>query len=219
MKDTCQQAVSSSRRGVLAPRDGVLPYDHCGLDFWKLNYQNNHSSSVEKLRGRKKSQYVWPHFWERNSWESLQVNCGRINTLILMDESETNSFRGPTFFCPSTHIWMSKEWRLTSTAKVFCFLGCLRREQGDKWKIIHQTWRKTKFVRISSLLQKQQQYNKCGQTWHAHFSHLGGSSGKRLGKALQYVLTLKPGCETQADLWNSSTCLQISMYTLKCCPD
>lgn len=126
---------------------------------------------LKSCEERKKSQYVWPHFWERNSWEPLQVNCGRINTLILMDECETNSFQEPTFFCPSTHTWMSRECRSSSTAKGLCFLQYLRREQGDKWKIFYQTWRETKFVRISSPLQKQQQYI---QMWsdvtHSFFS-------------------------------------------------
>lgn len=112
---------------------------------------------LKSREGRKKSQYIWPHFWERNSWESLQVNCGRRKTLILMDESQTNSFQEPTFFGPSTLTWMRSQWRLSSTAKVLPFPGYLRREQGDKWNIIYQTWKEKKFAGISSQLQKQQQ--------------------------------------------------------------
>lgn len=113
---------------------------------------------LKSCEERKKSQYIWPCFWERNSWESLQVNCESSNTLILMDVSETNSFQEPTFFCPSTHTWRSREWRLSATAKVLCFLGYLRREQRDKWKVIYPTCRETKFIRISSQWQRQQQY-------------------------------------------------------------
>lgn len=111
---------------------------------------------LKSCEERKKSQYVWPHFWERNSWEPLQVNCGRINTLILMDESETNSFREPTFFCSPARTRMSRDLRLSSAAKVLCLLVCLRTEQADKWKIIYLTLREMKFVRISSQLQNQQ---------------------------------------------------------------
>lgn len=113
---------------------------------------------LKSCEERKKSQYIWPCFWERNSWESLQVNCESSNTLILMDVSETNSFQEPTFFCPSTHTWRSREWRLSATAKVLCFLGYLRREQRDKWKVIYPTCMETKFIRISSQWQRQQQY-------------------------------------------------------------